>query len=229
MIAQALHRFMLISSYSSTSNQAHAYIFVQQFLKLMAKPRFLVSLTTSDNDYQMEQAQSADQAGRKFGVDVQIVFADNDAINQSTQVLKAIQSIASQRPTAIVFEPVAHRPAPGPRPQSAPESLGCPQSGRVVIRASQDCCRPDFWSHFRHLDDRTHPGRQIAALLPHGGSIFIYKALPIIPPRKNALRHARNQAATFKSPLLKLSGRKKAPRAGPFLAETCHSQRAQST
>ena len=72
----------------------------------MAKPRFLVSLTTSDNDYQIEQAQSADQAGRKLGVDVQIVFADNDAINQSTQVLKAIQSPEAARPGAIVFEPV---------------------------------------------------------------------------------------------------------------------------
>src|SRR5450755_426424 len=72
----------------------------------MAKPRFLVSLTTSDNDYQIEQAQSAEQAARKLGVEVQVVFADNDAINQSTQVLKAIQSPEGARPSAIIFEPV---------------------------------------------------------------------------------------------------------------------------
>src|ERR1700687_6199373 len=75
-------------------------------LSHMPTPRFLVSLTTSDNDYQIEQAQSAEQAANKLGVEVQIVFADNDAITQSTQVLKAIQSSETARPSAIIFDPV---------------------------------------------------------------------------------------------------------------------------
>src|SRR6202162_4562556 len=72
----------------------------------MSKQRYLVSLTTSDNDYQIEQSQSAEQAASKLGVEVQIVFADNDAINQSTQVLKTIQSPEASRPNGIIFEPV---------------------------------------------------------------------------------------------------------------------------
>ncbi len=72
----------------------------------MDKLRILVSLTTDDNDYQIEQAQSAEQMARKLGVEIQIVYADNDAITQSTQILKAIQSDENQRPNAIVFEPV---------------------------------------------------------------------------------------------------------------------------
>ncbi len=72
----------------------------------MKKLRILVSLTTNDNDYQIEQAQSAEQAARKLGVELQIVYADNDAITQSTQILKAIQADEIQRPNAIVFEPV---------------------------------------------------------------------------------------------------------------------------
>src|SRR5277367_5806241 len=72
----------------------------------MTKLRFLVSLTTSDNDYQTEQAASAEIAARKLNVDLQIVYADNDAINQSTQILKAVQSAANVRPHAVVFEPV---------------------------------------------------------------------------------------------------------------------------
>jgi hypothetical protein len=39
----------------------------------MKKLRFLISLTTDDNDYQIEQAQSAEQAARNFGVEVQIL------------------------------------------------------------------------------------------------------------------------------------------------------------
>src|SRR5437879_12549427 len=72
----------------------------------MKKLRFLVSLTTDDNDYQVEQAKSAEQMARQLGVDVQIVYADNDAITQSTQILKAIQADETQRPDAVVFEPV---------------------------------------------------------------------------------------------------------------------------
>ena len=56
----------------------------------MAKIRILVSLTTNDNDYQIEQAQSAEQAANKLGVNAEIIYANNDAINQSTQILRAI-------------------------------------------------------------------------------------------------------------------------------------------
>src|SRR2546426_6081684 len=67
----------------------------------MKKLRFLVSLTTNDNDYQIEQAQSAEQMARKLGVEARIIYADNDAITQSTQILKEIQSDdEAQRPNA---------------------------------------------------------------------------------------------------------------------------------
>ena len=72
----------------------------------MKKLRFLISLTTDDNDYQIEQAQSAEQAARNFGVEVQILYASNDAITQSTQLLKAVQAAENMRPDAIIFEPV---------------------------------------------------------------------------------------------------------------------------
>ena len=39
----------------------------------MKKLRILVSLTTNDNDYQIEQAAAADEAARRLGVDVQII------------------------------------------------------------------------------------------------------------------------------------------------------------
>jgi ABC-type sugar transport system substrate-binding protein len=58
----------------------------------MKKMSVLVSLTTKDNDYQQEQAAAAEQAARRLGIDVQIVFADNDAITQSQQLLKVIQA-----------------------------------------------------------------------------------------------------------------------------------------
>src|SRR5881227_4410840 len=72
----------------------------------MKKLNFLVSLTTNDNDYQMEQAVDTEAAARRLGVDVQIIYADNDAITQSQQLLKVIQSRSDAHPDAIIFEPV---------------------------------------------------------------------------------------------------------------------------
>src|ERR1700692_4149353 len=72
----------------------------------MKKLKFLVSLHTKDNDFQIAQASAAEAAAHKFGVDAKITFADNNAVNQSTQILQAIQNPES-RPDAIVLEPVS--------------------------------------------------------------------------------------------------------------------------
>ena len=79
----------------------------------MKKLKFLVSLTNDDNDYQIEQSDSAQQAAAKAGVDVQIIHAQNDAITQSTQLLKAVQAPKDLRPDGILFEPVGVTAAPG--------------------------------------------------------------------------------------------------------------------
>ena len=56
----------------------------------MTTLRFLVSLITKDNDYQMEQAADAKAAAAELDVEAQIIYANDDAITQSTQLLKAI-------------------------------------------------------------------------------------------------------------------------------------------
>jgi ABC-type sugar transport system substrate-binding protein len=90
----------------------------------MKKLKFLVSLTTNDNDYQIEQAADAEAAARRLGVDVQIIYADNDSITQSQQILNVIQSRSDSQPDGIVFEPVGEPRcrrwlAPRPPPASA--------------------------------------------------------------------------------------------------------------
>lgn len=73
----------------------------------MGKRRFLVSLMTDDNDFQIEQANSAQQTAAKLGVEIQIAHAGNDASTQNTQILRAIQVPEEDRPHAIIFEPLA--------------------------------------------------------------------------------------------------------------------------
>jgi ribose transport system substrate-binding protein len=69
------------------------------------KLNVLVSLITDDNDYQLEQAASAQAAAFKLGANVEIVYSGNDAVQQTQQILSYVQD-PSKRPDAILAEPV---------------------------------------------------------------------------------------------------------------------------
>ena len=141
----------------------------------MDKLRILVSLTTDDNDYQIEQAQSAEQMARKLGVEIQIVYADNDAITQSTQILKAIQSDENQRPNAIVFEPVGGTALPQVARAAASAGVGWAVLNRdanYILELRKSSSAPFFGVTSDHLEIGRIQGRQFAALLPQGGSIL---------------------------------------------------------
>jgi ribose transport system substrate-binding protein len=71
----------------------------------MNKLNILVSLMTDDNDYQLEQAASAQAAALQLGANVQIIYSGNDAVQQTQQILSFIQD-PSKRPDAILAEPV---------------------------------------------------------------------------------------------------------------------------
>jgi ribose transport system substrate-binding protein len=141
----------------------------------MAKIRILISLTTSDNDYQIEQAQSAEQAAGKLGVTAEIIYANNDAINQSTQILRAIQATPEDRPNAIVFEPVGGTALPQVARAAAAADIGWAvlnrdanyiedlrkTSGAAIFAISSD-----------HMEIGRIQGRQFAAMLPRGGTVL---------------------------------------------------------
>ena len=141
----------------------------------MKKLRFLVSLHTRENDFQVAQAKNAEDTARKLGSEAEIVFADNDAVNQSTQLLKAIQSRAESRPDAIVVEPIGS--AALPQVAQAASAAGI---GWAVLNR-----RPDYLSDLRnratapvfavssnHHEIGRIQGRQFARLLPGGGSVL---------------------------------------------------------
>src|SRR5215470_10159802 len=141
----------------------------------MKKLRFLVSLTTNDNDYQIEQAQSAEAAARKLGVELQVIYADNDAITQSTQLLKAIQAEEAHRPAAIIFEPVGGTALPQVARAAASASIGWAVLNRdanYIAELRRSSAAPIFAVTSDHLEIGRIQGRQIAALIPHGGSIL---------------------------------------------------------
>lgn len=141
----------------------------------MKKLRFLLSLTNNDNDYQLEQAAAGEEAAKRLGVDLQIVDADNDAITQSQQLLKIIQSRSTPHPDAIIFEPVGGTALPQVAHAAAAAGIAW-----VILNREADYI-PELRQTFRipafaitsdHEEVGRIQGRQIAALLPRGGSVL---------------------------------------------------------
>jgi ABC-type sugar transport system substrate-binding protein len=141
----------------------------------MKKLKFVVSLTTDDNDYQIEQSESAELAARKTGVDVQIIHAQNDAINQSTQVLKAIQAPKELRPDAIIFEPVGGTALPQVAKAAASAGIGwviLNRDANYIEELRKTSTAPLFSISSDHVEIGRIQGRQMAALLRGGGSVL---------------------------------------------------------
>jgi ribose transport system substrate-binding protein len=148
------------------------------------KLRFLVSLITKDNDYQLQQAASAETAARNLGIALEIVYADGDTITQSTQVLKAIQAQPTLRPDGIIVEPAG--------------GTGLPQVAKAAIEAGiawglvnhdagyvaelrRTAKIPIFIVTSDHTEIGRIQARQLAALVPEGGAV-----LYIIGPTESA-------------------------------------------
>lgn len=141
----------------------------------MKKPRFLVSLTTNDNDYQIEQARAAEQAAKKLNVELQLLYADNDAINQSTQILKAVQAAPEDRPNAIVFEPVGGTALPQVARAAVNAGIGWAVLNRdasYISELRQASRTPVFSVSSDHVEIGRIQGRQCSALLPTGGAVL---------------------------------------------------------
>ena len=141
----------------------------------MTKLRFLVSLTTDDNDYQIEQAQSAAAAARKLNADLQIVYAANDAVNQSTQILKAVQGPPASRPQAVIFEPVGGTALPQVARAAVSAGIAWVILNREAAYVSEfrkTSTAPIFSLSSDHLEIGRIQGRQFAALLPQGGAVL---------------------------------------------------------
>jgi len=164
----------------------------------MKKLRFLLSLTTNDNDYQIEQAKAAEEAARRLGIELQIVYADNDAINQSTQLLRVIQAGAQDRPDAIVFEPVGGTALPQVARAAATAKVGWAVLNReagYISELRKASKVPIFCVTNDHTEIGRIQGRQFQALLPKGGSVLYIQG-----PSENSAAKERTQGMLSTKP-----------------------------
>jgi len=141
----------------------------------MKKMKFVVSLITLDNDYQIEQAVAAEQTARGLGVDIQIIYADSDAITQSQQLLEIIQSNPDSHPNGIILESAGGTGFPQVARAAAKAGIGWVLLNRHVpyISDLREIYRTPLFcvSSDNKMVGRIQ-GNQFRALLPDGGSVL---------------------------------------------------------
>ncbi|HEY1263254.1 MAG TPA: substrate-binding domain-containing protein [Terriglobales bacterium] len=141
----------------------------------MNKLNFLISLPTKDNDYQVLQSASVEEAARRLGVGIQIIGADNDSVTQSQQLLKIIQSKTEPRPDGILFEPAGGTALPQVANAAAAAGIawGVMNHDADYILEQRRAHRvPVFSITANHEEVGRIQGRQLSALLPKGGSVL---------------------------------------------------------
>jgi ABC-type sugar transport system substrate-binding protein len=139
-----------------------------------AKLTFVVSLITQESDYQREQAYSADQAARRLNVDVEICYADDDAIKQSGQLIDVVQN-RSSRVNALILEPAGQTAFPQVARAAAAAGLGwvvMNRSDPSIAELRSRYSSPIFTASEDHEETGRILGRQIAVLLPRGGVVL---------------------------------------------------------
>jgi ribose transport system substrate-binding protein len=136
--------------------------------------RIVVSLP-NDNAYQHEQKSVAKSIGLRMGLDLQVIQADDDSKIQSQQLLKIVESSAESRPNAILVEPVS---ATGLR--RVAEGAVADGIAWVISNSDADYIKqlrrnprvPVFTVTQGQREIGQLQGKQLAALLPQGGSVL---------------------------------------------------------
>jgi ribose transport system substrate-binding protein len=144
-------------------------------LPVATKPTIVLSLLTQDNDYQVEQAASAEEVARGLGVAVQVVYADNDSILQSQQILKFIQCDPELRPDGIILEPVGGTGLPQVAKAAVDAGIAWIILNRelgYVKQLRQSCSAPVFSLATDNQEVGRIQGYQFGKLLPKGGSVL---------------------------------------------------------
>ena len=145
-------------------------------------PRVVVSLLTSGQEFQQMQAADAEAAGKRLGLQVEVIFAESNAIQQIHQLYTYIHAPAEQRPLAIVVEAVRAEGMERLARNAAKAGIGwiAQQQGlSYVPTLLKEGWRVPIGAVA--VDEREIgriQARQFQALLPQGGAVLLLQGPP---------------------------------------------------
>ena len=158
--------------------------------------KILISLTTRDNDYQRAQAASVESVAKRFGAQIEIIYADNDPVNQSQQILAAIQR-KNNDISAVITEPVGTGMVQVAE-AAAKAGIAWAVLNREVdyaARLQQACKVPVFEVGVDQEAVGHIPAAQLAKLVPGGGSVLYIEG-----PAAGSAAKLRTQGTLAKKP-----------------------------
>jgi ribose transport system substrate-binding protein len=135
----------------------------------------LVSLPTLENDYQQEQAKQAELVASQLDLEVKVIDSKNDSITQSLELVRTIQSKADTRPHAILVEPAGGTAFPQVAHAAVSSGISWVMLNRdadYIPELRKRSAVPVFALGPDHEEIGRIQGRQLAALLPVGGSVL---------------------------------------------------------
>lgn len=136
----------------------------------------IVLVIVESNDFQLAQELAAQESAQRLGVDLHVVKIEEDAIQQSQQVLRLLQREESSRPNGILFEPVGT-----PLAQAAKLAAASGIGWAILNRESVDYVKqlrsafpktPIFTITTSHEEVGRIQGEQIGRLMRDGGTIL---------------------------------------------------------
>jgi ABC-type sugar transport system substrate-binding protein len=125
--------------------------------------------------YLRAQKAAAKATADRLGVDLQIVSAEMDAVAQGQELLELVQSRTEPRLDGILLEPVSSNGLARVAEAAIAAGIGWVVSNAQVeyIGALREKAKvPVFLVTQDHVEVGRIQGRQIAALLPEGGSVL---------------------------------------------------------
>ena len=136
--------------------------------------RVIVSLPEKDNEYQVLQTSEAVEVAGAMGLDLDILYAENTAVLQIQQILRAIR--AEPAPRALIVEPVATDALDRVVSKAATAGLGVAilnGSSLSVDRLRAETPQvPIFTVESDQREIGRIQGRQVRALVPRGATVL---------------------------------------------------------
>ncbi len=132
-------------------------------------------VAVANNDFQELQVAAARQTASRLNVDLKVLSIEYDAVTQSQTILSELQAPPSERPHAVIFEPVGTTLA---KPAALAASLGI---GWAVLGREKVEYIPELRAQYHtpmicvsssHYEIGCMQGQQLSKLVPHGGTVL---------------------------------------------------------
>lgn len=170
------------------------------------RPRVIVSLLTAEQEFQLLQAADARAAGARLGIEVETIFADNNAIQQIHQLFAFVHAPEGQRPSVIIVEPVQGEGMERLARNAVKAGIGwILQQGGAGYLESLRAQNPTVPVASVSVDEQEigrMQARQIQALLPRGGGVLMLQG-PLDSPTAAARFQGLQQGISASAVVLK--------------------------